>query len=300
MCPNDLIPEGNLGPVGTGRQIAAAAEAIKVIVCDLDGTLLDSRKMISSANLAAIKAAVERGIFVTICTGRIPEMMEAYSRLLGIKGLLIAANGAVIVDTRDNSMPYRICVDGEDAGVLLEFCAQRGFDHVAAALEGCYYSEGSNRIKRFEQYNKIAGEENLRQIPLFPFNSYYSAVAGMRIYKILISGLSAEEQRQTECYIGTLSRLGFTSSEPQLLDVIAAGVDKGTGVQNLARIMGISEKEICVFGDYYNDIPMFKAAGLSVAMGNSDDEVKSKATVVTGTNDENGVALAIGKYFLGR
>ena len=279
--------------------ILEAARDLKLIVCDLDGTLLNSQKTISPANLAAIEAVRKRGILFTVCTGRIPEMTEAYTRLLEIQGFYIAANGAVIFDTRDSSMPYRECVDTEDARQLLEFCKRRGFDHIAATLKGCYYSEGSDRLKRFEQYNEIAGKDNLRQIPLFPFNSDYRKVKEMQIYKLLISGLSAKEQLETEQYMETLPRLSFTSSEPKLLDIIAPGANKGTGVQNLARLLGISKKQICVFGDYHNDIPMFDAAGFSVAMGNADDTVKNRAAVITGTNDEDGVARVIEKYFLG-
>jgi Cof subfamily protein (haloacid dehalogenase superfamily) len=121
----------------------------------------------------------------------------------------------------------------------------------------------------------------------------------MQIYKLLVAGLPAQEQREMESFIGTLTRLGITSSDSMLLDIIAAGADKGTGVQNLARLMGLDKEEICVFGDYHNDIPMFEAAGFSVAMGNAEDEVKNRATVITGSNDEDGVALAINKYFLG-
>ena len=285
MCPSKLVP--------------TRAGAVKLIVCDLDGTLLNSQKQISSASLAAIRAARERGIFVTICTGRIPGMMEAYSRALEIQGFFIATNGAVIVDTRDNSTPFHDCIDGEKALPLLEFCERRGFDLIAATAEACYYSPGSERLKRFVQYNEIAARDNLRQIPLYPFDSDYRKFAGMKIHKLLVSGLSGQQQRETEEFIRTLPHIGYTSSEPQLLDIIAAGVDKGTGVQNLARLMGLAREEICVFGDYHNDIPMFEAAGFSVAMGNGDDEVKNRATVVTGTNDEDGVATAIEKYFLG-
>lgn len=283
------------------RNNAAPAEAgnVKLIVCDLDGTLLNSKKLISSANLEAINAVRERGMFFTVCTGRIPEMMEAYHRLLGIEGPVITANGAVIVDTRDNSVPCRECVCGEEARRLMEFCAERGFDHVAATVGGCYYSKGSERVKRFEQYNAIAQKDNMRQIPLFPFGPDYREIAGMEIYKLLVSGLSEARQRETEDYIGTLPHLGFTSSEPLLLDVGARGVDKGKGIRNLARIMGFTKEEICVFGDYHNDVPMFEAAGFSIAMGNSDSAVKERATVVTKTNDDDGVAAAIGKYFLG-
>jgi len=273
---------------------------VRLIICDLDSTLLNSQKLISGTSLKAIKAARERGIFVTVCTGRIPEMMEAYSRILEIRGCIIAANGAVIMDTRDGSSPYEEFANGQESRQILEFCRSQGFDHMASATEGCYYSPGSERIKKFEQYNEIAGQENLRQIPLYRFSSDYQSVETMKIYKLLASGLSADQQRKTENFISTLPQSCYTSSEPGLLDISAAGVNKGRGVEILAKIMGYAKDEICVFGDYYNDIPMFEAAGFSVAMGNADDEVKSKATVITGTNDEDGVAMAIEKYFLGK
>jgi len=273
---------------------------VRLIVCDLDSTLLNSQKLISGTSLKAIQAARERGIFVTICTGRIPEMMEVYSRILEIHGCIIAANGAVIMDTRDGSCPYEECLDGREARKFLEFCLSERFDHMAATAEGCYYSPGSERIKKFEQYNEIAGKENLKQIPLYPFGSDYQNTETMKIYKLLASGLSTGQQRKTEDFLATLPNSCYTSSEPGLLDINAAGVNKGRGVQILAGIMGYAKEEICVFGDYYNDIPMFEAAGFSVAMGNGDDEVKRKATVITGTNDEDGVAMAIEKYFLGK
>ena len=274
------------------------AGAVKIIICDLDGTLLDSQKLISPGNLAALKAVRERGIFVTICSGRIPSMMEAYIRLLEIRCPLIGANGAIIASAPDGEILYRRCAGGTASQGLLEFSARRGFDHVAATARGCYYSRGSERIKRFEQYNTIARRDGLEEIPLQPFDSGYAPVAGMEIYKMLISGLSPEEQRETEAYIDALETLGYTSSEARLLDVGPAGVNKGTGVQNLARIMGLSREEICVFGDYSNDIPMFEAAGFSVAMGNAGEELKSRAVLVTGTNDEDGVAAALRSYFL--
>jgi Cof subfamily protein (haloacid dehalogenase superfamily) len=267
-------------------------------VCDLDGTLLDSNKLISPANLEALRATQEKGDFVTICTGRIPEMMEAYIRLLKIEGLFIAANGAVIADAQSGAMPFVRYADGGESRRLLEYCAERGLDHIACTTGGVYYSGGSRRIGRFEQYNKIAANDNLRQIPLFPFDADYGKVTGMEIYKLLVSNLAPEEQRDAERFIADLSKLNYTSSEPRLLDVNAAGADKGTGVTNLARIMGFAKDEICVFGDYRNDIPMFEAAGFSVAMGNADEAVKNRATVITGTNDEDGVAAAIRNYIL--
>lgn len=291
MCPSDLAPL--FAPLP-----AHLAGAVRLIVCDLDGTLLDREKRISPATRAAIDAVRERGITVTICTGRIPEMMEAYSRYLGLTGLFIATNGAAIVDAQSGEMPFRQCAGGTETRRLLEYCARRGLDHVAATSEGCYYSAGSRRIKRFEQYNEIAQQDGLKLIPLCPFGSDYSRIETMEIAKVLISGLSPQAQRETETYLKSLPRLAFTASDPQMLDIGPAGVDKGTGVRKLAGIMGLTKAQICVFGDYDNDIPMFEAAGFSVAMGNAEAAVKNRATALTASNDEDGVALAIKKYFV--
>jgi Cof subfamily protein (haloacid dehalogenase superfamily) len=279
-------------------KIIAACAKVRLIVCDLDGTLLNSEKNISHATMEAVRLARKRGIFVTICTGRVPEMMEAYSRLLEIEGLFIAANGAVLADAQSGAMPFRRCAGHAPIIKLLEYCEARGLDHVAAAVDGCYYSRNSRRIRRFEQYNEIAARENLRQIPLFPFDGNYALPDDREIYKVLVSGLDSRQLRETAAYIESLRELSCTSSEPGMLDIGAAGVDKGTGVASLARLAGFAKEEICVFGDYYNDIPMFEAAGVSIAMGNADEKIKSRATAITLTNDEDGVAQGINTYIL--
>jgi Cof subfamily protein (haloacid dehalogenase superfamily) len=285
--PRDGIPEDPRGPGD-----------IRLIVCDLDGTLLNSRKLISPENLGAIREAQERGIFVTICSGRGHAMLEAYSRALNIRGPLIAVNGAVLFDTRTGEMPYRRCVDPERALSLLGYCKSRGLDHLILTSGGCWYAEGSGRIRRFEEYNRIAAEDKLSPIPLRRFGSDYREVVAEDIYKILISGMKEEEQSLIEDHVQSLGNLYCTSSDRDLLDVSAQGVNKGTGVRKLAEILGLDKGRICVFGDYRNDIPMLQEAGLPIAMGNAEDRVKKYALAVTASNDEDGVALGIKRYIL--
>jgi Cof subfamily protein (haloacid dehalogenase superfamily) len=280
------------------NDLRKAGRKIRLIVCDLDGTLLNSRKLISPENLAAVREARSRGIFVTICSGRVHSMLEAYSRTLDIQGCLIAANGGVIFDTRRGEIVYRNPADGEKIYRLLRFCRDRGMDHIVVTSEACWYSENSLRIRRFEQYNDIAAADKLQPIPLRPFGADYREALGAEIYKVLVSGLSPEEQLMTEACIRSLGGLSNTSSEPDLLDVSAEGVDKGKGVRILADRLGLAREQICVLGDYWNDIPMLEAAGFPIAMGNGDERVKAHALVVTGSHDEDGVAAAIKKYIL--
>ena len=283
----------------TDDLLLAIGKKIKLIVCDLDGTLLNSKKTIPPANMAAIRAARERGICVTICTGRIPEMSDTFAQLLEINGLYIAVNGAFIVDSRDMSKPYQNYINSEEVRQFLLFCAERGFDHIAATSECCYYSKGSYRIRRLEAYNELAKENNFKQIPLYTFDSDYSEILDMQVYKLMIYNLSEQELDDAKSFLDSLSSMGYTFSEPNLLDIFAKGLNKGTGIQNLARMMDIKKEEVCAFADYDNDIPMFDAAGLSVAMVNGVDALKNQAMLITGTNDQNGVAMAIERYILG-
>ena len=96
-----------------------------------------------------------------------------------------------------------------------------------------------------------------------------------------------------------IPELSISSSMYNNLEVNAKGADKGSALLWLADYLGIAREETMSFGDGENDIPMIKAAGLGVAMGNALDTVKAVADTVTLTNDENGVAAAIRKYIFG-
>jgi Cof subfamily protein (haloacid dehalogenase superfamily) len=280
------------------EELRKAGQAVRLIVCDLDGTLLNSRKQISSENLAAIRDAQAKGIFVTFCSGRVHTMLEAYTRLLDIRGPVVTANGAVIVDTRTGEMPYRNCADRDRVYPLLRFCRERGLDVVVVGADGCWYAPGSKRIARFEQYNEIARRDALPPLPLRRFDPDFQETLKGDIYKVLVAGLSPEAQAQVEAEARSIGGLSVTSSEGGLVDIGASGIDKGQGVRLLAELLGLEKRKICVLGDYQNDIPMFVCAGLPIAMGNAGDEVKRHARAVTAANDDDGVARAVRRYIL--
>lgn len=278
--------------------IYALGRTIKLIVCDMDGTLLDSRKQISRVSLATLEKAREKGIFTTICSGRVHTMLSFYSNQLEIEGPLIAANGAAIYDNRNDKILFQKTIEPEAAQALLMFCGQNGMDYSLLTATSCFFSRNSIRIRRFEQYNSLARADGLPEIPLRFFSADYNEALSNDIYKILVYELQEGQKKQTEAYLEQHPELTWTSSEEGLLDISAKGVNKGEGVRKLARILGISAGEVCVFGDYCNDIPMMEQAGLPIAMGNAHESVKKAALAVTASNDEDGVARGIEKYIL--
>jgi len=279
------------------KELRELGSGIKVIVCDLDQTLLNSNKHISQRNMDAIKAAQNNGIFVTICSGRIFTMLETYKRDLQINGPLVTTNGAAIVDGRDGSLLWSRPIDRQSAIQILDYSKNADFDYSALTGGACYFSRNSVRIKWFLHYNEIATLQRMAKIPLEYLNGDNQVVKG-DIYKIIVYEIHPGDFEKASLYLESIKEIGYTSSEKGMIDVMAVDVDKGTGIAQLRRILGIEKHEICVFGDYHNDLPMFKEAGFPIAMANADEIVKQSALAVTDTNDNDGVANAIYKYIL--
>jgi Cof subfamily protein (haloacid dehalogenase superfamily) len=265
----------------------------------MDGTLLDSKKEISPRNLEAIREARREGVAVTICSGRVHMMLGVYARQLQLDVPLIASNGGVIFDPVKREILYRELLPPEEARLLFDFCGQNGLDYCALGSEGGFFSPGGRCAERFERYNRAAAETGLETIPLRLFDDGHENALRTFLYKALIYRDGKRAEALAESFFRTREALGYAFSDANAIDVGSAKVDKGSGVRRLARLMGIEKEEVCVFGDYNNDIPMFREAGFAVAMGNACEEIKDLADAVTSVNDGDGVAEAIRKYILG-
>lgn len=271
---------------------------IRLVITDMDGTLLDSSKQISRRNREAIEKVRDRQIGFTICTGRIPTMIEYYVNTLDIHIPVVAANGAVVWDPDTKTPLYDVAIDPVQAEELMDFCRFHGMDYSALTLGASYFSRNSVRIKRFEKYNEIAeanGEERMR---LEYLDDGHACLRDKKIYKMLIYELEPGQQELAEGFLEKLSGMAYTSSDAKLWDISASGINKGTGLMEAARIMGLEKKNVCAFGDFYNDVSLMETAGIPVAMGNGCELIKEKAIYVTKTNDEDGVADAIEKLLL--
>lgn len=271
---------------------------IRLVISDMDGTLLDSSKQIRQRTREVIRKVRDRQIGFTICTGRIPTMIAYYVNTLDIHIPVVAANGAVVWDPDTRTPLYDMPIDSAQAEELMDFCRFHGMDYSALTLGASYFSRNSVRIKRFERYNEIAeanGEEPMR---LEYLDAGHTPLREKKIYKMLIYELKPGQQEQAEGFLKKLPGMAYTSSDAKLWDISASGINKGSGLLEAARIMGLEKKQVCAFGDFYNDISLMETAGMPVAMGNGCDLIKEKAIYVTKTNDEDGVADAIEKLLL--
>lgn len=280
------------------HELCEFGEKIRLIVSDMDGTLLNANKQVSVKNIEVLRSLKARGVEFTICTGRIATMVGYYSKILEISKPMITANGAVIWDPLKKKVLFEKTVPLDAALELIRFCRLKQLDCSALTLEACYFTKNSKRRMRFVDYNAIACSIGDEVIPLEIFDENLSCIRDKKIHKILVYAFNDREYQEAITFLDSLSEIEFTSSDKNLLDISAQGVSKGSGVSELIKRGGFRKEETCIFGDYYNDISMVKAAGISFAMKNGCDAMKKAATAITDTNDDDGVAKAIEKYIL--
>lgn len=271
---------------------------IRLVMTDMDGTLLNSDKRVSARTRAVIARMREQGIGFAVCTGRIPTMVEYYLKDLEITIPIVAANGAIVWDPVKGEALYSKSIDPDQAEALMDFCRENHMDYSALTLEASYFSTNSVRIKRFHAYNEISKSNGGREMELKYLDQGHKFLKNHRIYKMLVYELEEGQQKRAEEFMKTLPGITYTSSDAKLWDIAAAGVSKGSGLVEEARVMGLLREQICAFGDFYNDLTLLEEAGLPVAMGNACDQLKRLAAYITKTNDEDGVADAIERLLL--
>jgi Cof subfamily protein (haloacid dehalogenase superfamily) len=120
----------------------------------------------------------------------------------------------------------------------------------------------------------------------------------MKIQKFFILTLNRQKKSELTAYLSNISGVATTSSGQMNIEVMDVNGNKGNALKIMAEYYGISLADTVAIGDNFNDIPMLKVAGFSIAMGNADPAVKQLCNFVTLSNAENGVSYAIDKFIL--
>ena len=263
---------------------------IRMIVSDLDGTMVDDTFQIPEDNIKAVKEASARGVLVTIATGRMYCSALPYARRLGIDVPLIAYNGAIVKTVGGERISAEF-LPSDVVKNVLRFIFEHGW-YVQLYREGkLYYAKATEAALAYEKASGVpgnaVGEEGLLE-------------RTDEVPKLLV--VTKDEASGDEA-LAMLSEKFPTEimamkSKSNYIEVVVPGVSKAKAVIALAAKHGIAADEIMALGDSGNDVSMLKACGLGVAMGNATEEVKAEADVVTGICEKGGVAEAIYRYVL--
>lgn len=272
---------------------------IKMIGLDLDGTLLNSDKVLTENTKRVLSEAIARGVVVLPATGRpLSGLPKEVLEFPGIRYAL-TANGARVIDMQEDRIIYENLVPYETAEKLLDIMGK--YDTILEVYyDGVGFSSESmlNRVHEFFRSPAMAHYVKTTRRPVPDVRKMFTE--GKRSSdKVQAIFLNDEDKLKawTEI-VDTIPNIEITGALENNIEVNAAGVSKGKTLVNLGALLGIEREEIMACGDGANDIDMIIEAGLGVAMENAVLCVKEAADVITSSNDEEGVAKAIEKYVL--
>ncbi|PDO10635.1 MAG: hypothetical protein BLM47_05925 [Candidatus Reconcilbacillus cellulovorans] len=261
----------------------------RVVVTDVDGTLVDDRQNISDANLEAIRKFQERGGLVTLATGRVEDSARPFVRALGIKIPVILYNGAKIFDFKSETCRFESRLEPFVAETVL--AAVRSF-----GLDAVFYADGAAGVlKRSAVIEAYERKDGIRCRELGPDAERFVR----RSVKILVIDETGGFSTIEDALQDVREHCSIVRSEPTYLEVLPKGVSKGNALIKLSEMLGVPLQAVIAVGDQLNDLDMIRLAGLGVAVGNAHQEVKRAADVVVRSHLEDAIADIIERYALG-
>jgi Cof subfamily protein (haloacid dehalogenase superfamily) len=265
-----------------------------LIASDVDGTLLDDDEKITARTREAILAAVDAGAQFVLATGRPPRWVHPVVDALGFAPMAVCANGAVIYDPSTDRILSARTLSADALGELAEI-ASRVIPGAGLAVERVGTSAHDAATPQF------VSSPGYEHAWLNPDNTEVSIedLLSAPAVKLLIrkaGALSSDMAAELAKHVGLEGDITFSTNNG-LIEIVPLGISKATGVEELARPLGITAEGVVSFGDMPNDVPMLQWAGLGVAMGNAHPEAVAAADEVTATNDEDGVARVLERWW---
>ncbi|QPC85044.1 HAD family hydrolase [Phototrophicus methaneseepsis] len=272
------------------RESATKRKNIKLIVVDIDGTLLNDEHVLSDRNREALRKAIDSGIKVVIATGKSRGGNESVLAALNLDTPGIYVQGLMICDPQGGVL-HQQTLDPALARRVITFAEQRGFDVVAYSGNRLVTKMSVQQVDEIAKYHEPVPE------PIGPLVNHLGLIP---MNKLLILGdprkLKALRWQLEKQLDGQVS---FTSTNVlNTLEVLPLGASKGKALKVLIHDMGIAPEHVMVIGDGENDIEMLKLAGFGVAVGNANPKLQAIADEIVSTNNESGVAEAIEKFIL--
>jgi len=261
----------------------------RLLVADIDGTLVTSTREITPRVLAAVRAAQRCGVRFCLATGRIWPSAEPYVRRLGADPPAILYNGGLVYDFSTGSVLRRVPLAVEQARAVLELL--RGIPQVQPHLyvgDRVYTGRSNAATEQYRRKDSLAVEEVGDLLAFLPPEPM----------KILIIGARSDLVEVMARLKALPIPINAVFSEETYLEILPQGSSKGSALEFVARHLRVPLAAVVAVGDNLNDLEMIRLAGLGVAMGNGPAELKAQADYVTATNDDEGLAEVIERFVL--
>ena len=265
-------------------------EKIKMILCDLDGTLLNSKSTVSIRTIETIQKVRKQGVLFGIATGRSPLAVDCLLDKWQIKpyvDILVGFNGGQYIDYQQNENVLLYELDG----------------HLIKEIKALYeHFEMSFCI--FDQYQLHATKQTDLIEHLAKGNQFELCIDDLEQFiqtqapKLLIDGEEEVINEVEKFYSKHLDpRYRGVRSTKNLFEFLNPEVSKTKGIEKVAQKYNMTLENVCVFGDELNDLEMIRDCGVGVCMANGNPKVKAVANAITLSHDEDGVAVFIEDNF---
>ncbi|WP_325102651.1 Cof-type HAD-IIB family hydrolase [Sphingomonas sp.] len=263
--------------------------SFRLLVSDVDGTLVDKRKQLTAGTIQAVGRLRAAGIGFTVISARPRSGVLPIADALAIDGPIAAFNGGLIF-RREGTVERRHLIPGDVARGALEAVGELAVDVWVFADDQWHAStdQGAHVVSE-----RIAA--NQEPVIRGDFADLLDRADKITFVSDEPATLATLHARINAAFPG---RATVALSQTYYLDVTAMAANKGAGIEALAAAAGVPLTQVVAIGDQANDIAMLKRAGLAIAMGNAPDAVKAVADQVTATNDADGVAQAIDTLIL--
>lgn len=273
---------------------------IKLLACDIDGTILNSKNELTVQTKKALQKVIDNNIKLVISTGRAFSAIDP--NILSINGIdyAICSNGAVIYNLKNQNTIYSDEMQLDTAIEILktamefEICPAVFVKSSAYTVKKIYDSPEEFGLNKYwlEYYKNT-------RIPVEDLISFLKQ-ENSPVEKIFLLVKNYSEKQTIMQKLAKFKEVFVTTSGVNNIEILNKTADKSRAVEFLANRLNIKKENIISAGDSPNDIGMFKVSGFSIAMGNSFEEAKLNASVITDSNDNDGLAKAIDKYIFGK
>lgn len=266
----------------------------KLLVLDVDGTLLNDEREISKRTLAALLKVQQMGVRIVLASGRPTYGLMPLAKTLELGnygGFVLSYNGCQIIKAQNGEILFERRINPEMLPYLEKKARKNGF--------AIFTYHDDTLITDSPDNEYIKNEALLNNLKIIREDEFFTAIDFAPCKCMLVSdkekALIGLEQHWEKRLAGTLDAF---RSEPYFLEVVPCGVNKANTLGALLEHLGVTREEVIAVGDGVCDVTMLQLAGMGVAMGHSQDSVKVCADYVTASNEEDGVALAVEKLIL--
>jgi Cof subfamily protein (haloacid dehalogenase superfamily) len=270
----------------------------KLVCVDMDGTLLNDKKQVTQRSKVAIARALEKGVKVVICTGRLFTAANEYADMIGIKAPIISANGAYIKEKDRDEVIYKSVLGLDNIKNIMDVIKKYDISPNFYTTDSIYTDKSNLAYQFYSKFNMNAAINN--NIKLYIVDNLEEKLEENKeeILKCIAIDDDIEKIKKIKEELSKFEGLEIVSSSINNFEVMKKGVSKGSGVKVLAEYYGYKKESVICIGDNENDLSMIEYAGLGIAMENSEKMVLEVADYITASNNDDGVAKAIEKFVL--